>query len=74
MNDNCYVYGVGACGFFGSGSKLYDMIWANNIVEAMAQARLDNPVGVISIRKVVYGEFDCDNFTLAGHYPHTDHE
>jgi hypothetical protein len=72
MQDNCYVYGVGACGFFGSGSKLYDMIWADTIVEAMSQIRSEIPVGVISIRKAVFGEFDCDNFTLQGHYPHTD--
>ena len=70
MNDNCYVYGVGACGFFGQGSKLLDMVWADNIVDAMKQAREQTPDGVISIRKAVYGEFDCDNFTLAGHYDH----
>jgi hypothetical protein len=72
MNDNCYVYGVGACGFFGQGSNLYEMVWADNIVEAMQQIRLEIPVGVISIRKAVYGEWECDNFTLAGHYPHAD--
>jgi hypothetical protein len=70
--DNCYVYGLGACGFFGGDSSLLDMIWADNIVEAMAQIRLEGATGVISIRKAVYGEFDCDNFTLAGHIPHTD--
>lgn len=67
---NCYVYGVGACGFFGSGSDLYDMIWADNIVEAMAQIRREGSTGVISIRKAVYGEWECDNFTLAGHIAH----
>lgn len=71
--DNCYVYGVGACGFFGSGSNLYEMVWADNMVEAMAQIRLEIKSGVVSIRKAVYGEWECDNFTLAGHYPHTDH-
>jgi hypothetical protein len=48
------------------------MVWADNIVEAMAQIRLEVEFGVVSIRKAVYGEWECDNFTLAGHYPHTE--
>jgi len=67
---NCYVYGVGACGFFGAGSDLYEMVWADNIVEAMEQIRSEIEFGVISIRKAVYGEWECDSFTNSGHIPH----
>lgn len=67
---NCYVYGVGACGFFGSGSDLYEMVWADTITEAMEQIRSEIKTGVVSIRKAVYGEWECSDFTNSGHIPH----
>jgi len=70
--DICYVYGIGSCGFFGNGSSLMDMVWSSNIVEAIKQIRSEGVTGIVSIRKAVFGEFDCNSFTLAGHQPHTD--
>jgi hypothetical protein len=67
---NCYVYGIGSCGFFGGNSNLMDMVWADNMVEAMDQIRSEGIIGVVSIRKAVYGEWSCSDFTLAGHTPH----
>ena len=67
---NWYSYSVGVSGF---NQSVGDMVEAENIVEAVKLIRSEiGSSGVLSVRRSYYGETDCDNFTLAGHIPHTE--
>jgi hypothetical protein len=68
---NMYAFTTGASGFgFGHNSGVWDYVWADTIGEAITLIRLEIEFGQISVRKAGLSEWDCDNFTLAGHYPH----
>jgi hypothetical protein len=68
---NFYAYTTGVSGFgFGPNSGVWDYVWADTIAEALAIIRLDIKSGQVSVRRAGMSEWDCDNFTLAGHYPH----
>ena len=67
---NLYSYSVGVSGF---NQYLGDMVEADTIGEAIELIRSEIGYLVqISVRKFYYGEADCDNFTLSGHYPHKE--
>jgi hypothetical protein len=67
--ENYYWFGLGSVGFFTQG-KDTGLIFADSITEAKDRIREQYPVGVLSIRKAAYGEWECDSFTNSGHIPH----
>jgi hypothetical protein len=65
---NWYSYSVGVSGF---NQSVGDMVEADNVMEALNLIRLElGNLVQISVRRSYYGETDCNNFTLAGHYSH----
>ena len=76
MNDldmfygkNYYWFGIGLVGFFSLG-KDTGFIYADTIIQAKDRIRESYPNGVLSIRKAILGEWDCDSFSNSGHVPH----
>jgi hypothetical protein len=67
--ENYYWFGIGSVGFFTQG-KDTGLIFADSMTEARDRIREQYPIGVLSIRKAMLGEWDCDSFTNGGHVPH----
>jgi len=67
--ENYYWFGIGSVGFFTFGENT-GLIFADSITQARDRIREQYPVGVLSIRKAMYGEWDCDSFANSGHLPH----
>ena len=67
--ENYYWFGIGSVGFLGLG-KTCGFIYADTIVQAAQRIREHNPNGVVSIRKAIYAEWDCSNFSNSGHFSH----
>ena len=67
--ENYYWFGIGSVGFIGLG-KTCGFIFADTITQAAERIREHNPIGVLSIRKAIYGEWECSDFTNSGHIAH----
>ena len=67
--ENYYWFGIGSVGFLTLG-KDTGFIFADTITEAKDRIRTIYPNGVLSIRKAIYGEWECDSFSNSGHIPH----
>jgi hypothetical protein len=67
--DNYYWFGIGSIGFLTLG-KDTGFVYADTITQAKDRIRESYPLGVLSIRKAIYGEWDCDSFSNSGHIPH----
>ena len=67
--ENYYWFGIGSVGFIGLG-KTCGFIFADTITEAKDRIRSQYPVGVLSIRKAILNEWECDSFSNSGHIPH----
>ena len=67
--ENYYWFGLGSVGFLTLG-KDTGFIFADTITQAMERIRQVYPNGVVSVRKAIYGEWECDNFSNSGHLPH----
>jgi hypothetical protein len=66
--ERYFAFSFGSVGVFGQGVWYY--FWSNNIGSALESLRKYYPEDLVNIRSAVLGEWDCDNFTLSGHYPH----
>jgi len=67
--ENYYWFGIGLVGFLTLG-KDTGFVYADTIIQAKDRIRETYPLGVLSIRKAIYGETDCDSFSNSGHIPH----
>lgn len=67
--ENYYWFGIGSVGFLGLAANT-GFIYADSITQAKERIRLHNPIGVLSIRKAILGEWDCSNFSNSGHFTH----
>lgn len=68
--DRFYAFAFGSFETWaGSG---WDYLWANDINEAFIKLRQVFPDKQLTIRSAVYGEWECDSFSISGHIPHTE--
>ncbi len=67
--ENYYWFGIGSVGFLTLG-KDTGFIFADTITEAKDRIRTIYPNGVLSIRKAIYGDWECDSFSNSGHIAH----
>lgn len=67
--ENYYWFGLGSVGFLTLG-KDTGFIFADTITQAKDRIREHYPQGVLSIRKAIYGEWECSSFANSGHLPH----
>jgi hypothetical protein len=67
--ENYYWFGIGLVGFLTLG-KDTGFVYADTIIQAKDRIRESYPNGVLSIRKAILGETDCDSFSNSGHMPH----
>lgn len=70
LGDRYFAFSFGDSDIW-SGSKI-DFLWADNVVDALTKIRLFFPDEKLNIRSAVYGEWECNNFTISGHIPHNE--
>ena len=67
--ENYYWFGLGSVGFLTLG-KDTGFVYADSITEAKDRIRSVYPERVLSIRKAILGEWECDSFSNSGHVAH----